>query len=358
MAQVTQRELAWLNLLHSPGFQSRSVHALLAEFDSVSAAIDTAPGRAIELLGKSGVDAWVATGPHAAAVATDLSWLEKPQNFLICRDSSNYPRALAQISDPPVVLYGVGDPAWLDRPSLAIVGSRNATPQGLENAYQFAKALAAAGLTIVSGLAAGIDAAAHAGALTELGSTIAVLGTGADRVYPARHRDLAHEIAEAGALVSEFNLGTPPLGRNFPRRNRIISGMSLGCLVVEAALESGSLTTARHALRQNREVFAIPGSIHSPQAKGCHALIREGALLVDQARDILEELQLPVSRSESLALVDDSPLLVHLGFDPCNIDLLCQRSGWSAEQVLAALSELELAGHVVALSGGRFQRRC
>jgi DNA processing protein len=245
-------------------------------------------------------------------------------------------------------------------PGLAIVGSRNATAQGIANAGAFAEALSNAELTIISGLALGIDAAAHRGGLAGKGSTVAVVGTGLDIVYPARNRELAHRIAEQGTLVSEFPLGTPALAANFPRRNRLICGLSRGCLIVEAAISSGSLITARLAAEQGRDVFAIPGSIHSPLAKGCHALIKQGAKLVESAEDVLEELGLQHSSRQPPApgttKDDDHPLLVHFGFEPVDIDTLQLRSGLPIESINTALTELEVAGMIAALPGSRWQR--
>jgi len=242
-------------------------------------------------------------------------------------------------------------------PALAMVGSRNATPQGISNAQQFARAFSDAGLTIVSGLALGIDAAAHQGGLDGAGSTIAVLGTGADLLYPQRNRTLGERIAREGLIVSEFPLGTPPNGGNFPRRNRVISGLARGCLVVEAALASGSLITARLAAEQGREVFAIPGSIHSPHSKGCHALIKQGAKLVECAQDVLQELGIHGSVAAPSAEAAAAPgLLAHLAYEPCDIDTLCARSGLTAQVVSAMLLQLELDGKVASLPGGLYQR--
>ncbi|MDM0014093.1 DNA-processing protein DprA [Variovorax sp. J22P168] len=282
---------------------------------------------------------------------------------------AGYPAALLETADPPLMLYVLGSPA-LDlgatAQALAIVGSRNPTAQGLQNARAFARALAEAGIPIVSGLALGIDGAAHEGALegaaADALATVAVIGTGLDRVYPARHRELAHRIAERGLIVSEYPLGTPPLAQNFPQRNRIISGLSHGTLVIEAALRSGSLITARLAAEQGREVFAIPGSIHAPQSRGCHALIREGAKLVETVDDVLEELQVvrtPPSTSASETAPDtasESQLLQAIGFDPVSIDALCARTGIAAALLQARLLELELDGSVARLPGGLFQR--
>jgi DNA processing protein len=241
------------------------------------------------------------------------------------------------------------------------VGSRNATAQGIANAEDFARSLSAAGITIVSGLALGIDAAAHRGGLSQAASSIAVVGTGLDVVYPARNRELAHELAAHGALISEFALGTPPLASNFPRRNRVISGICRGCLVIEAALQSGSLITARLANEQGREVFALPGSIHSPLAKGCHALIKQGAKLVDSASDILEELELPTTVGEAPATsrVDDDDaalLLDQLGYSPTSLDALCARASMAPDVVSGLLLYLELQGLIEAVPGGSYLR--
>lgn len=293
-----------------------------------------------------------------------------------------YPQSLLNMEDPPLLLYGMGAPqAWQANGlaacvnhSLAVVGSRNPTPQGLTNARQFSHALAQAGLTVVSGLALGVDGAAHEGALSGAMAgqlaTIAVVGTGLDRVYPKQHLDLAHRIAEHGVLLSEYPLSTPPLANNFPKRNRIISGLARATLVVEAALKSGSLITARLASEQGKDVFAIPGSIHSPQARGCHALIKQGAKLVECAQDILEEYPLDASNATAAytAAADaestehdnltatDIGLLEALGFDPTSLDSLQARTGLDTSTLQAKLMELELCGLVARLPGGRFQR--
>ena len=276
---------------------------------------------------------------------------------MITLADAEYPQALLQIPDPPPLIYVKGRRELLNRDSFAVVGSRNATAQGVNNAEAFSAALSNAGLTIVSGLALGVDAAAHRGGLEGAGSTIAVVGTGLDIVYPARNRALAHDIAERGALISEFALGTPALAANFPRRNRLICGLSRGCLVVEAAVSSGSLITARLAAEQGREVFAIPGSIHSPLAKGCHALIKQGAKLVESAQDVLEELGLVASAAESATpLAEPQGLLTHVGHDPCDLEALKQRSSMDTAAIIAALTALELDGFIESLPGGRWQR--
>jgi DNA processing protein len=288
-------------------------------------------------------------------------WLESPGHELIAWDDPDYPRALLEVGDAPPALFFIGRRELLNRPAIAIVGSRHGTPQGQQNAREFARALSDAGLTIVSGMAIGIDAAAHEGALEAAGSTIACVGTGLDRVYPARHRDLAHRIAQRGGLLSEFIPGTPPLRHNFPRRNRLISGLAKGVLVVEATTSSGSLITARLAGEQSREVFAIPGSIHSPLSRGCHKLIREGAKLVETAQDVLDELKMPGLRSAPSAerappVAPHRTLIDALGRDPCSLDMLMTRTHLAAETLSAALVELELDGHVAALPGGLWQR--
>jgi DNA processing protein len=288
----------------------------------------------------------------------------------------DYPSPLLLIPDPPLMLYALGQTAALHdlraEQCLAMVGSRNPTPQGQANAREFARSLAGSGLTIVSGLALGIDGAAHDGALLGASSqalaTLAVVGTGLDRVYPRQHRELAHRIAQRGVLLSEYHLGTPPLNANFPKRNRLIAGLSQATLVVEAALQSGSLITAEQALEQGRDVLAIPGSIHSAQAKGCHALIKQGAKLVESAQDVLEELRLPdpfaqvplaldvaVDKAPSQAPSEDE-LLQHMGHDPVSLDALQARCGWPTAQLQAQLLELELMGQVGRLPGGLFQR--
>ncbi len=301
-------------------------------------------------------------GCDPAQLANSLEWLQKPGHFLVSIQSSDYPPALREISHAPALLYGIGRRELLCTPKLAIVGSRNPTAQGEKNAHAFAQALSEASLTIVSGLALGIDACAHRGGLLGPGSSIAVVGTGLDRVYPARNRDLARSISTDGLLLSEFALGIPPLAGNFPRRNRIISGLSLGCLVVEAAIGSGSLITAQLAGEQGREVFAIPGSIHSALSKGCHALIKQGAKLVETARDVLEELGwgvAGVSSTETNHLSrssGDESLLKALGYDPVDLDSLCERSGLPIDRLSAQLLHLELSGQIVCLPGGLYQR--
>jgi len=295
--------------------------------------------------------------PDAALLDATRAWLEQPGNSLMTLADADYPRALLEIADPPAMLYCKGQRAWLNQPALGIVGSRNATPQGLRDAEAFARALSDAGLTIASGLALGIDAAAHRGGLAGAGSSVAVVGTGLDRIYPARNKALAHQLAENGLIVSEFPLGTPPLPGHFPRRNRLISGLSRGVLVVEAAPDSGSLITARVATEQGREVFAIPGSIHSPLARGCHALIKQGAKLVESAADILDELawQQRLARPVLPESLSD-PVLDALDGAPTTLDTLAQTTGLTLDALSAKLLTLELDGQIASLPGGRYQK--
>lgn len=359
----TESLIEWAALAAQPGVGSQRLRELIAHFGSPAAVFAQSAAELARFVPAS-VAAALARGPDSDFVTRLQAWLDESGNHLLTLSSPEYPRALASVPGAPPVLYVKGDPTLLDTPAIAIVGSRNATPQGLANAEAFARELSDAGLCIVSGLALGIDGAAHIGGLAGVGRSIAVLGTGIDKVYPARHRDLAHTLAERGALISEFALGTASIAANFPRRNRIISGLSLGCLVVEAALKSGSLITARLAGDQGKEVFAIPGSIHSPLSKGCHALIRQGAKLVESARDILEELAPQLGRAimpavdlpAEGAVEEANELIAALGFDPVHPDILVTRSGLTAETVSAMLLALELEGRIAALPGGLYQR--
>jgi DNA processing protein len=361
----------WLALHHAPGIGAMTCQRLLAELGS-PAAIRRAPAGQLQSLGigSQGIEALHA--PDQAQLERALAWQEAPDNHIISLADSAYPALLRQIADPPAVLYAHGNPALLDSLQLALVGSRNPTPVGRQTAEDFARHLSLAGLVITSGLAAGIDAAAHSGALAAGKPTIAVMGTGLDRVYPARHRDLAHRIAAQGVLVSEFPLGTEPRPGNFPQRNRIISGLSLGTLVVEAAIRSGSLISARCATEQGREVFAIPGSIHNPLARGCHTLIRQGAKLVETAQDILDELgplagawaSAAPAAGESGSIAAESrsldadyvQLLDYIGYDQTSIDTLVTRSGLTPAEVSSMLLQLELGGHVASSPGGLYNR--
>ncbi|SDF56784.1 DNA protecting protein DprA [Massilia sp. PDC64] len=372
---------AWLRLERTAGIGPRAAAALLAAFGSPDAIFSAdfsslsthvAPAQARALL----------QPPSEATLRlldATLDWLARPGHYVVALGEPGYPDLLARITDPPLLLYIRGLPHLLDGPSLAIVGSRNASAQGRANAQAFAESLSGAGLCIVSGLALGIDAAAHEGALRRCGGTVAVVGTGADIIYPTRNRALCERIAQEGCIVSEYPVGTPPLPGNFPKRNRIISGLAAGVLVVEAALQSGSLITARQAAEQGRDVFAIPGSIHAALAKGCHMLIREGAKLVDTARDVLEALALSPLLAQQAArlpaadipLTDikidnsaarhtsapaDAALLDALGHDPVESDILLERLGCSPGELAARLLVLELSGHLERLPGGLIQR--
>jgi DNA processing protein len=351
---------AWLRLSLLDGLGPQSLRKLLIAHGSPQAIL-AASARDLAVVVSSKLVAEIRDGGASEELlATVEQWLADPANHIITFADAGYPRALLEISDPPPLLYVKGRVELLNRPGFAIVGSRNATAQGIANAEAFATTLSNAGLTIVSGLAMGVDAAAHRGGLAGTASTVAVVGTGLDVVYPARNRELAHRIAVDAVLISEFALGTPAVASNFPRRNRLICGLSRGVLVVEAAVSSGSLITARFAAEQGRDVFAIPGSIHSPLAKGCHALIKQGAKLVESAQDVLEELGEPASRLPPEAVVDDAaeehPLLLHVGFDPVATDTLQQRSGLTAAAINIALTDLELTGQIESLPGGRWQR--
>ncbi|KPK51701.1 MAG: hypothetical protein AMS22_10450 [Thiotrichales bacterium SG8_50] len=365
--QITPTLESWLRLSRAPGIGSATLLTLLESFDSPENIVGASPAQLRHSVGDDPrlLDA-ITAEPDPARIESDIAWLREDDSHLVTILDETYPALLREIPDPPAVLYVRGNPTLLSMPQLAMVGSRNPTPAGAENAGAFARSLARSGLTVTSGFALGIDGAAHRGALEAGGTTVAVLGTGVDRVYPARHHQLAHEIAAQGAIVSEYPLGTAPLRENFPRRNRIISGLSLGTLVVEAAQRSGSLITARLALEQGREVFAIPGSIHSPLSKGCHHLIRQGAKLVETASDIVEELGALVG---SLRQVSDAvstnrekgpgssnALLEYLGYDPIDIDTLVERSGLTPEAISSMLLEMELAGEVQTCAGGKYQR--
>jgi DNA processing protein len=354
---------AWFRLLEAPGVSREVARTLLAAFGSPEAVLTAGVARLRNVAGDALADALTTTAEEVEArLAAALAWRrEAPsERQIVVLGDARYPPLLLQTADPPLLLYVQGQVSVLGLPALAIVGSRNPTPQGADNAREFAHALSDAGLAIVSGLALGIDGAAHEGALAGRSPTVAVVGTGLDRVYPARHRHLAHRIAQTGAIVSEYAPGMPPLQANFPQRNRLIAGMTRGTLVVEAALQSGSLITARLASEAGREVFAIPGSIHSPQSRGCHALLKQGAKLVESAQDVLEELRFadrPARASSDPAAAPGDPVLDALGHDPATLDTLGARTGWGAAELAAHLLDLELSGLVARLPGGLYQRR-
>lgn len=359
---------AWLRLTLCPGVSSVQARALLAAFGLPERIFSAGLGALAKVVGDAKAQALLAFQDEGV-IEAGLEWAAASGNQLITLADASYPKALFDIADPPVVLYAKGRVALLQRTAIAVVGSRNATAGGLGNAEAFSEALSQAGLTIISGLALGIDAAAHKGALRGPGSTIAVIGTGADRMYPARNESLARQIADTGLIISDYPLGTPALPPNFPRRNRLVSGLARGVLVVEAALKSGSLITARLAGEQGRDVFAIPGSIHSPLAKGCHQLIKQGAKLVDAAADILDEIRWTTSAKAAgpAMAADDTDtdteadpakhhVLQHLGFDPCDMDTLAERAGLTPDALYAILISLEFEGRVATLPGGHYQR--
>ena len=377
---MTRDELsAWLRLVETPGVGNEAARRLLAAFGPPEHVFAASEAGRREVCGPDLARALGAWPPaHAERLSATWTWLSQapegaPRHMLTLGDAA-YPSLLLQTADPPLLLYAIGRVELLSAPSVAIVGSRQASPQGLENARDLARQLSERGLAIVSGLALGIDGAAHEGGLSGRGSTAAFVGTGLDRVYPAHHAALARRIEHEGVIASEYALGTPPLGANFPRRNRLIAGISRGTLVVEAAPKSGSLVTARLAVEAGREVFAIPGSIHSALSRGCHRLIQQGAKLVETAEDILQELAptmttrrpddpprpptAPPGHAQASAdAAPDAALLDALGHDPVTFDALGARTGQPSEVLAARLLELELAGRVHRLPGGLWQRR-
>jgi DNA processing protein len=363
----TDSLIAWLTLFHAPGIGPASFNKLLEQFPDPADVLHAASGQLHQFgLSDSSIDAL--RHPDKRAIELDLEWQAQPGNRILTCHDPDYPALLQEISDPPPLLYVHGNVQVLQEPQLAMVGSRNPTAAGRQTAIDFARHLSAAGLVITSGLALGIDAAGHQGALDAGAPTIAVMGTGLDRVYPARNRGLAHQIAGVGALVSEFPPGTPPRAEHFPRRNRIISGLSLGTLVVEAAIRSGSLISARYALEQGREVFAIPGSIHNPLARGCHHLIRQGAKLVETAQDVMDELgalatafdftATPTTDHERLPQLSDdyAQLLESIGFESTSIDMLVKTTHLTPAEVSSMLLQLEMSGYIAANPGGFYNR--
>lgn len=352
----------WLAAIHMPGIGPARIRRWLNTFNDIKTLL-TASTSDLQAAGLAPKEMIALKNPNWKAVEKDLAWAEKADCHLIASSDPTYPILLKELNDAPLVLYVRGKPEVLSCPQLAIVGSRNPTAAGSALAEQFAHALAEAGLVITSGLALGVDAASHKGALASSSTTIAVFGTGVDQIYPVSHQSLAEEIAASGALVSEFPPGSPPTAKNFPRRNRIISGLSLGVLVIEAALRSGSLITARFASEQGREVFAVPGSIHNPLARGCHQLIREGAKLVEKAEEVLEELgplwQAMAQDGASVKPVKDDSLpqeaqclLKEIGYEVTAHDTLIVRSGLTASEVSSMLLSLELRGYVLRVPGG------
>jgi DNA processing protein len=384
---------AWLRLTRTPGVGNGTARALLTAFGLPDAIFRQSRAVLQQVASSAQATALTTMTPELPAlVDATLEWLAQagpepdgPARHVVCLGDPRYPSGLLAMEDPPLLLYYLGGPpaptaappagadaaalGWFTQAftdSIAIVGSRNPTPQGTDNARQFGKALAEAGLTVVSGMALGVDGAAHAGAIDGVGpqatraATVAIVGTGLDRVYPKRHLELARTIARRGLIISEYPIGTPPLAANFPMRNRLIAGITRGTLVVEAALKSGSLITARLAVEQGKDVFAIPGSIHSAQSRGCHALIKQGAKLVESAQDVLEEWGwgrvAPESPAAGADPAGDDGVLASLGFDPVGLDALLARTGMDIAHLQARLMALELDGHVARLPGGLFQR--
>ncbi len=367
---MDQDELAaWLRLLCTTGVGRGSVRKLLAAFGSPQLVLSAGARAWREILGHSVAQALERPPPDLPdLIQKAWDWLEfqtdGPRSMITLGDDL-YPAAWLEIADPPLLVYAFGDLQWLQRPLLAMVGSRHPTPQGLDHAFAFAESLSHHGLTIISGLAQGIDGAAHQGALQGAGSTIAVVGTGLDRVYPRQHSDLFKEIVEKGLLLSEYPPGASVRPSHFPQRNRLIAGLSRGTLVVEAALQSGSLITARLAIEAGREVFAIPGSIHSPHSRGCHLLIKQGAKLVETEQDILEELRwhsAPPSRLEPICNtihqdgMASHPILESMGYEPISLESLAIRTGIAIQRLQAELLDFELAGTVKRMPGSLFQR--
>ena len=364
MAERDETLRQWLALIRAPKVGPATFLSLKNRFETPAAVLNASRDE-LKLAGLAEITIEYLREPDWLSIEADLQWQSQPDAHILLLDDADYPALLREIADPPPILYVYGQREVLKQPQLAMVGSRNPTPMGRDTASEFASHLARMGLVITSGLALGIDAASHRGALQADGTTLAVAGTGLDRVYPARHRELAHDIAQQGALVSEFPLGVAPVAANFPRRNRIISGLSMGVLVVEAALQSGSLITARQALEQGREVFAVPGSIHNPQARGCNALIRQGAKLVETADDILEELggiaTFAVSEIDQQEVpspfeidAEYKKVLESVGYEPTSVDVVVERCGLTADAVCSMLLVLELQGFVATTSSGHY----
>ncbi|MEP6504797.1 MAG: DNA-processing protein DprA [Betaproteobacteria bacterium] len=381
---MSREELAaWLRLAATAGVSRANARHLLAAFGSAERVLGADRAALLRLVDADTAQVLLRRDPRDTALLdTTARWLENASavapHDVVALDDPRYPPLLLQTADPPLLLFTIGRVELLSAPSVAIVGSRSATPQGLDNARAFARFLSEHKLTIVSGLAMGVDGAAHEGGLAGRGSTVAFVGTGLDQTYPRRHAELARCIGEQGLVASEYPLGTEPMAVNFPRRNRLIAGIARGTLVVEAALQSGSLITAQMALEAGREVFAIPGSIHSPQSRGCHRLIQQGAKLVETGEDVLQELRHPqraatlaATQPSLFAMATDEPdgdtatapvdpdaaLLEALGHDPSTFDALCARTGLPSDRLAARLLDLELAGLVQRLPGGLLQRR-
>lgn len=358
----------WIALSLIKGLGSATLCQLLKRYGSPDAVFLASRASLREIVDDNIAHAILA-GVDQERITPTLKWLAQENNHLITLADSHYPKSLLEISAPPVILYAKGQLDLLTMPSIAIVGSRHATPQGEKNAENFAENLCRHGLCVVSGMALGIDGAAHRGAIKATGHTIAVVGTGLDIVYPAKHRELAHHIVQRGLILSEFPLATPSIPSNFPRRNRVISGLSLGCLVIEANIDSGSLITARLAAEQGREVFAIPGSIHSPVSKGCHLLIKQGAKLVESIDDIMAEIRWSITSvsppdissnglmpERANTACEANTVLDSMGYDPTDFEQLIVSTGLTTSTISTMLTLLELEGRIATLAGGKYQR--
>ena len=364
---------AWISLWRVPGVGCRAIHKLLSHLGNPEDILGASQST-LQKTGLSSKQIQAILSQTLDAAKPDMLWLEQDNNHLITLSDSHYPEMLREISDAPPLLYVHGNIDLLSDPQIAIVGSRTPTPGGINNAFEFAKHFASTGLCVTSGLALGIDGEAHKGALAGDGVTIAVTATGLDRVYPARNKALAHQIAEQGALISENPIGTSPRAQNFPRRNRIISGLSIGTLVIEAAQRSGSLITADYANEQGRMVFAIPGSIHNPLARGCHKLIRQGAKLVETASDVMEDLASQINLDNHISKQprpkaaepqetadiernsENDRLLVAMGYDPVSIDHLVIQTGLTPAALSSMLLVMELQGLIASNGRGSYTR--
>jgi len=350
----------WVRLALTPGVGPVTMLKLIRSFGSASSVFEQSSHVLTEVVGK-GIAQSIIANHKADIVDETLKWqAQKPgQRALLTLEHEFYPSELAQIASPPMMLFAEGNLDLLQKPKLAMVGTRHPTAQGIENARMFARELSNSGMCVVSGLAAGIDRYAHEGALAGKGSTIAVIGTGIDLQYPASNRDLYFQVMDNGLILSEFPLGTRPLSQNFPRRNRIVVGLSKACLVVESAIDGGSMISAGFALEMGRDVMAIPGSIHNQMARGCHKLLKQGAKLVETTQDILEELHFDSTiafTEKQSATVTNDPVLTVMGFDPISLDSICAKLNSDFGELCGKLLELELSGEVINCGGGKYQR--
>ncbi|HLX55373.1 MAG TPA: DNA-processing protein DprA [Aquella sp.] len=348
---------SWLRLALIPKVGPKTVLKLLHHFKTAENILAQDSNTLAQFVGNT-IARLIINNAGEKAVNDAYTWLEQDKNnSIISLEDPIYPKELAEITDPPIILFAKGDLSLLSKPKFTIIGTRHPTEQGMLNAFNFAQNLANLNLTIVSGMADGIDRHAHLGGLDGTGKTIGVIGTGIDRIYPASNKDLFHKVAEKGLLLSEFALGTQPFVGNFPRRNRIVAGLSTGCLVIESAIDGGSMITANMALEMGREVMAIPGSIHNPVARGCHKLIKTGAKLIETTNDIIEELQITKGvQTRVTAKHPDDPILQIMGYDAVNIDHICSKLNTSFAEICANLLALELDGRITNCGNGKYQR--